>query len=214
MSYAYIDEVWGCHDSKPKKSKKMDPSCALYKKRYNKDQPLDDIMNSYIDESVYSKYSHANKNMDTREEKDVNVDMDSNFRSFDVTDREKCMKPDPASIEGYREPMLYYSYEFDDYYKNQAKMPMAVPNENCEEESTELTQQLLPTTQSEEEHQEYQLETKDKYKDIILEKYMNHMTNEHIDSRSYYFDLVLYVFSGILLIFLMEQLLQLGKHIK
>jgi hypothetical protein len=62
----------------------------------------------------------------------------------------------------------------------------------------------------EEEHIPKPYVKKEIYNNII-EKYNN--TNQQSD-QSYFIELIIYVLSGIFLIFLMEQILQIGKHLK
>ena len=106
----------------------------------------------------------------------------------------KCNSVD--SIRGYDDsPLMKYAMELDSYYDND--LSILRPTE--EEQHVSIENPACSST------------TQEEYKKIytnVVEKFKNDVDN------TYYIEIAIYVLSGIFLIFIMEQILQLGKHIR
>lgn len=204
-SYAYVDEVWGSSHKQGKSlSCKKDTSCELYKRRNGKDIPLDDIMNAYMDESPYDKYEIQYKKNDKFEfreqmEHDVRIKADNDF--YDLSQegpKNKCYDEDV--VQGTHNPILDQSYKLEQYYE-----------EACDnQDATSMNKERDNSVVTESTPQDLKLQTQ---QDLMIEHYINELKSTK-KQKNNYLDLILYVASGILLIFMMEQLLQLGMFMK
>jgi hypothetical protein len=218
MAYAFIDEVWAVptkSNAQKKSYMKQEPACNLYKRRDGKERPLDDIMNAYMDEAPYDKYERASNELHRvkkRERALKSVDIKPQNNKYDVSDEfvedempgSKCYNGD--QIEGIKGKSILNSYDYDKYYNDN----IIQDEEQYEENDACIDEHLL-----EEESpniSKSSFKKNDIYNDIILEKYVNAMNakGDRPTSQKMYMDLVLYVGSGILLIFMMEQIIQLG----
>lgn len=227
MSYAFIDEVWGSSVKKQKKIKR-DATCTLYKKSNCKESELDDIMNAYMDEAPYDKYEDISyKHQKERREKDSHkISIDPHIFSYDLTaspcpqeateeeaptykrkqrDLEggKCLSEEP--IDGVYEPSLRNAYDYDRYYSDELRMM----GHNVNDETVETEEETC--TKPKEEI----------YRDIVLEKYIDYLKNSEQTKRLSQkspkvalIEMIMYLGSGVILIFMMEQILQLGSYLR
>jgi len=228
-AYAFIDEVWGTSLQKQskgssKKAPKMDPACGLYKRRNGKDQPLDDIMTTYMDEAPHDKYEpveHSTTKFRSRERNLKSVDIGPNKYMYDLTDafpsrvdneeptkQSKCYNAD--KIEGVYEPIIKNTYDYNRYYadsivaddqeyEEETSCIINEPNEHPSSSKAILSTKPLPKDEV--------------YRDIILEKYQDYLRTEQ-SKKTGIPELVLYIGSGVMLIFMMEQIFQLGMHLR
>jgi hypothetical protein len=263
VSYASINEVWGDsfgrRKSAAKKSIKQDPACGLYKRRDGRKEPLDDIMDTYMDDHPYDMYKCDPKSIvgEERERGRRRINIKANQSYYDVSseadeerlnassDKQKYRrnkvsdesmeyineenKNTAASrhdghhdVQGYYEPSLESAFNFEDYYGNEAKQTPMFDNNNTpsrcgggdngdnggnddDHELTAYEERMRPSSA---------LPKEEIYKDLILEKYANLMNEGRRTTPSGYAELAMYVISGILLIFMMEQILQLGVNLR
>ena len=106
----------------------------------------------------------------------------------------KCNNVD--SIKGYDDSVLMkYAMELDSYYDNDLSMV------TTEEEQIMPIENPACSITQEEAHK--------KIYNNIVESFKN-----DVFDNTYYIEIAIYVLSGIFLIFIMEQILQLGKHIR
>lgn len=223
MAYAFIDEVWGsstkAKTGSKKQTVKQDPTCTLYKRRDGKDRPLDDIMNAYIDEAPYDKYERASSEMHRMKKRERNlktVDIKPPKSDYDVSDefvneeglRDSSCYNAEEMIGAYGSTLLDNMYEYDKYYSDNIIRDEQMHDENnaCIDDSRADEEMISKTS----------FKKDDIYNDMTIEKYVNalvsrtHPPPDQTSATKMYLDLVLYVGSGVLLIFLLEQILQLG----
>lgn len=204
IEYAFVTDVWGKSSGRHNGSR-QDPACGLLKQeqRNKRSKGYDNIIDAYLDEPP------------------KNVDIGKGRQHYDLTKRnisrsEKCgfdvvgVNEEPSnalSFERYfsdnnifdETPALYPSpqrkvhQEDDEGDANTNSAPMMdwsneAGYQNPNEEEALLSQ----------------------WDDVRQEDY--HQKNNG-SGRKEYLDLALYVFSGVLLIFIMEQILQLGMYL-
>lgn len=217
LAYAEINEVWG-EKKKSKKSPKHDPACSLYKKRDGKMHALDDIMDAYMDEPSYERCERefGARTGKGREPEQRNVVINRNRTKYDVSTEEDVMieKAPQAKrcynyeeVEGVIDTSLNNAYDYNKYYEDYVKGDECdqVVQETIQEESVMHHNNNTPLSKD------------DIYRDIILERYANMFKNEQtqqVTSSTGYVELALYVLSGIILIFMMEQILKLGIYLR
>lgn len=235
MAYAFIDEVWGTpmkSSSKVSKSKiKQDPSCSLYKRKDGKERPLDDIMNAYMDEAPYDKYERTATDMQQMRKRERSlkaVEINPSQNSYDasekyvqVEDEDRGVKPvsqskrcfDADNILGIKAPLTSFEYDYDKYYSDNI-----IQDEQTYEEHDESCIDDSKLEQNGKDQISKQSFNRDEiFNDVILEKYVNALqskTEMASNPQKMYLDLALYVGSGILIIFMMEQILQLGMMLR
>ena len=119
----------------------------------------------------------------------------------DQTPVKKCI--DVNAIQGYEEnsSLLKYAYNLDSYYDNDIK---TIKNSI---ETTPPTQDVC--TRQVATRQEQDVHNIPIYRDMV-ESY----ANSPPDNKTMYIELIIYILSGIFLIFIMEQILQIGRYIK
>lgn len=235
-TYAFLDEVWGGSGAVKGKKRagnglKQDPACSLYRKRNPKQiQPLDEVMSAYMEDVPYEKYAASTYNSQQRlRNREGNfvktVDIHANQGQYDVADdtvfaeSQEPVKPPPRrcfnseAIDGIYSPNTQNAFEFDSYYKDitaqnndHATDADGMHDQPCEEDVVaDETVSTKPLTKE------------DVYKDMVFERYMNYLNEVNNTSsrapRSGYLDLIMFVLAGILLIFMLEQIFQLGKYV-
>ena len=188
MLYADINEAWGKVATSPSdpSKQKHDPVCPLVYPEFN-----DDIMSKYLDTDP-----GVNKK---------SVERHLQMSKAPIVDRVKqqvvnqtCFDGDNlVGFMGDNQRLLANAYPFDDYYiDNNVRDTEKHADDICEEE--------LPKNSI--------------YKNVkVFEEYVNTNTNNAnapthnlVDSQNQ-LDMILYVISGLFLIFMMEQVLHLGK---
>lgn len=217
MQYASITDAWdNISMRKQSKKKKMDPSCDLVKQKYGSNEPSQ-VMNTYFDDIPYEKYERVYKSSN-RERKDRHVDIRPSQSFYDVSSADNGRYNVVAEEEGSSKckgPVQPYgydeydtSYDFDQYFEMSHKPSSSDAYNEAEEEDD--------TCVAEERHLVKKPMTREEmYRDLILEKYGNMQENHpKTASSNGWMEMVLYIFSGIILIIFMEQILNLGLYLK
>jgi hypothetical protein len=185
MLYADINEAWGkVADPNPSKSK-HDPVCPLVYPEFN-----DDIMSKYLDTDpgVNKKPVERHLQMSKAPVVEKVKQPIVNQSCFD--------EENLVGFMGSNHRLLETAYPFDDYYvDNNVRDTEKHKDDVCDEEA-------LPKSSI--------------YKNVkVLEEYANSIAPSQsqstlTDSQNQ-LDMILYVVSGVFLIFMMEQVLHLGK---
>lgn len=182
INYASIDEVWGSPFNETKQSKKKSSKVK---------QPVQDTTDPICD-------LYESKLGDYRESDLINT-ADQTYPTF-----QRTMKPQKSSYEYdnkkmSREPAkVEYEKQFDMYLPNMY--------DDIDEVSVE---NLIPPSKPLKEEIQQQIDRKE-----ILENTFN--SNQHLQKMSTYkkeankLDIFLFIISGIILIFLMEQFIKIG----
>lgn len=236
IEYALINDVWG----KPARSRdpqnqRQDPACGLLRQRRgqqqqqnksNNKQGYDNIMDTYMDEPIRT----------------FNVDVDKDTQHYDLTLKpptraEKCGFDVVGVSEDYGNALSFDRYFADDnifdntpsMYSSSYSKKRGSPGEKkynssyTDEEQEERKAPMMdwsaeashPTDPEPEEEEEPARIARFAYNGVDDEDddYTHKRSNTSSLQKRDYMDLALYVFSGVFLIFFMEQVLQLGMYI-
>lgn len=211
LSYAAYDEVWDDNIKRSRKSKKMDPACALYKKKDGRNKIYDNIIDSYI-ETDGSYLGAEDKSPLAHSSKDITMAEDAmNFLDVSpkplgsFTDKYNYPKPQPCydEVNGLADDSTAKdALEYERYY-DQSNMFLANTGRRC---MPAQEQESFP----EEEQQQYAQEEAQMY-------HMPYHLPPHPPPKSpqsMYIEFALFVISGLFLIFIMEQILHLGVYLR
>ena len=200
--YAFLKEIW--HD--PVTTKGKPAQCSLYSKRDGKPHQLDNIMDAYIHEP------RTCQETTTEEEEYVTTEAE-----------EECQRPrrrkqptkvcfkENEEITGYEDSsLLKNAYMFDSYYADELDTTKVTTRNTPQVEEVEAQDVLC-----EEEDIPKPISREEIYKDIV-ERFAaaNQDVVASAMGKNNYIELGVYIFSGILLIFMMEQILQVGRRLK
>lgn len=210
LSYSSYDEVWDESLRKPKGKKRMDPACALYKKKDGRNKVYDNIIDSYLETDgsytpVESSSSYAS------DSRDVQLHTDA-MELFELTKRQSkgggtpYPKPQPTYDEmsnTMESTTAQNAMEYERYYEKDNMFQQKLQNEHCHtihEAEEEMSEEAI--------HQE-----------TIRSMRTHIQPTETPPIRQAYrasnmIDLALYVISGIFLIFIMEQILYMGTLLR
>jgi hypothetical protein len=243
FDYASIDEVW-CDAKNKKssgsKNNKTDPACALYKRRkggYNK--VYDDIIDTYLDDCGPSKdpnkpYEGLLSSSLAMNGRSIAADDDQfddmkfapqQRQVLETTKREPCNNREPVesiASSAYENSMGYDRFFDDDNMFqqkqsqqsqqsqlnfNRARSPLQEEQSNYDPQTAELDDGPQQRIQS----NYIQEETYDN--NDYLRTYTPE-SNSSLHNYNYWIELFLFVVSGIILIFVLEQVLQMGMYLR
>lgn len=207
IQYASIHDAWdqsayAAKDSSKPKRKKVDPSCDLLKQRYDSEEKSQ-VMNSYFDDIPFEKYEKAYK-ASHREKRDRHVDIKPSQSFYDVseefdqrgkTTRASCK----STVQPYGQDEYDASFGYDQYFETQ----YTAREEAEEAEACDTLAEEKPMLKAVPHEQ--------LYKELVLENYEEQRNKS---SAGGWMELALYIFSGIILILMMEQILTLGLYLK
>lgn len=225
LPYANVNEVWGDSFGQPKGKKKqqrpIEPtSCNLYKRRDGRPDPLDDIMNTYMDDDMqYDRPAREVKNKNLRNVQQQQLDGNSGQQRSQPPVKQNIHAQcyDEEKVQGVTDSMFESAYEYEQYYQDNVIVDetqyQQVADEACEAaaaaDPSAYTAPVKPLSKEE------------IYRDIILEKYTDLLNNAQTrmqqpaaNGQQGYVELALYMVSGVLLIVMMEQILQLGVYLR
>ena len=185
--YAFLDEVWGSSDGNNNNNNgSPNAACELLKKTKKQS-----IMDAYMADQCQQEYNH--------EPKPPQLSFESRPPQYDI-----------SQVEGYNttRPEFAQHYGVDEYFVEELKMvpakpvvassasTLVVPAATTQEEATALTREEIYTN--------------------LVERYYNNannVNNASANKEQYYVELMVYLISGVFLIFFMEQILQVGSKI-
>jgi hypothetical protein len=234
VEYAFVNDVWGKPTrSRDPQNQRQDPACGLLRQRRGQQQhkgykqSYENIMDTYMDEPT----------------KTFNVDVEKDTQHYDLTQKhptrsEKCGFDVMGVSEDYGNAFSFDRYFAEDnifdnapsMYSKQHGEPSSqvdkrynssYTDEEQEERnnkapmmdwSAEVSQQVPehehePEPEEEEPRRFVYRGVDDEYDDT------QKLSNTSSLQKRDYMDLILYVFSGVFLIFFMEQILQLGMYL-
>lgn len=196
VTYSYLEEAWGSDFSYNSRSKKsggitnMEPLCSLLV------QGEDEILSTYLNS---------------------------------VVNEEECPKPspkrrcfDPEQVSGFNivghahsQNLLDTAYSIESIFKNQPQpsKKLAVTQEEANKfglsaqaksSTRAILNQIFPVCSTQEE----EVKKKSAIYKNILEQYNDNSTHESrkIDQKAVMYEMILFMFAGILLIFILEQI--------
>lgn len=193
---------------------------------YQKYQPMYNhpqrIKSSYEVDMIPSKL-----NYDTTDEEAAVVEEESRRSHQRKQSKTKCYDPD--RIVGFEESQLAsQAFEYDSYYKNDPSMAFVqdedtstssiIRQDYCGSGDRGMIEESFMGGSEVRAREEVPSKT-EIYKDIIeryenLERLEKELKQKTTKSSSGYIELVLYVLSGVILIFMMEQVLRLGVYLR
>lgn len=213
MQYASIQDAWDQSvypkskgKQQRKQSNKVDPSCDLVSGGKCNDRSS--VMNDYFDDIPYEKYEKAYK-ANNREKRERRVDIVTDESHYDVTEpamvsrkKSDCKE---KSVVPYGTDVYDNSFGYDQYYDMNYGSDSGADDQ----------QQCYTTTEEEEEPRTViprNLVKENLYKEMILESYQD--DKQVKATTGGWMELAIYIFSGVLLIIMMEQILNLGLYLK
>ena len=220
-SYATINEAYGKEFSKKKKKEKKgkkQSACHYYAQRYTENQKEAEPFNlDGLDSSdVFSKYNknapdvsydlYANRqdfikaNKDTIKNCDIKEEEDYFEKLYDEHDFRPMMSRDGDNIMNV-EPTEYEEVKFDNRIKRDIKSSVSMDLEYNSSDDTES----IGTSMLAQKGSEVDSKVGSKVGSVAKEE-----PDKNYESDKNYMDLGLYLISGILLIFILEQFVQIG----
>lgn len=220
---ASLDEVWGSsRPSKPSKSSK-----SSYRKASNPNTKVyDDIIDAYIED--FKVPGETCKETNTKDNKvirkSVNVlpeesyydvspyfDADKSARTH-IGHAQKCnaeVMPTPSS--DYAEDALEYRrfHKGDHMFFGNSDKPQPTITEE-----EDIPQVPLNRVATEAEDMTYEERRYPTYEEQQRMMYYEPQAQQPVSLQSQYIELALYIFSGVILIFLLDQILHLGLYIR
>lgn len=213
MNYATIEEAWGdLSGRRKKKSKTQDPICDLYEQKVNTSAYSQlDLVNNSNDQFEKSKYQ---RNMDEDRESIVkNVIINEQKQYYDISDQEsKSLFEKQFDI---KHPDLF-SEECEAPQK--PARPVYKPRQSAPH-PTRTYPVVYPENYNRNARENYDDGDSDDVEEYIYKRQPYY--EQYLDDYGYtkktksnlvYVDLILYLISGIILIFLLEQFVQIGKN--
>jgi hypothetical protein len=201
-SYTTIDEAFGFLNpelqQKPQKMKKKnkDPLCELYNQRWQQQPYTDTDLVTYANQYRYNKTDFQNQTVNGRENKSKYVDLSEGVRQ----EYESNYDFQPSKMieqESYNTKQeSSYNPTQESYYPSQ--------------ESYHSTQESYVPTEQEKSRYIYD---EDAMVRALAKKYMTEQNEDKGHSLNY-IDLILYIISGIMLIFMMEQFVRIGIYMQ
>lgn len=222
LSYSSIDEVWPDFNKKPKKKKISDPICDLYEKndakihkyavndfnkaRFQKNENSHRLSHpkDVVIEPEQNKYDINNNPppISSEFEKQFEISNESQKNEYDDDDITKIMSKidsESKSFNDYRFDNSQFDHSSQEIYDHEPQY--IKPESHIRPESRQRWQQTIPP----ENYYRYK-ESKD-FDDFIYDKISTTKSNS-----TAILDIILYIVSGIILIFLMEQFIRIGSH--
>jgi hypothetical protein len=190
MNYATIEEAWGdLSGRKKKKNKTQDPICELYEQKMNSSYSQLDLVNN--SNSSFEKSKYQRNSEEERELSNRNVNIDSRNQYYDISDNK------PLSPESLFEKQF------------EIKNPSCNNEEEVEQENDTDIEDYIYKKQP-----RFRPRPPKPYypKQSYYEEYLDDFGYSNNKPKLVYLDLLLYIISGIILIFLLEQFVQIGKN--
>jgi hypothetical protein len=185
-AYAFLDEIW--RDAS-KYSDTTEPACSGAKGN------LDDIMDIYIKDGQCKRDPIIRMGV---------VEEES------MTPKRRVKANRDANVEGYNvmpSSFLKHAYEYSSFYDEGVEM--AKREVVAQEEKEAVT--ICKNVQTDQNNARMTEITRDEiYRDIVEKFAASNKSHQNIP----YLELAVYLLSGIFLIFMMEQILNIGKHMR
>lgn len=210
IAYAFLDQIDQEQPiSKPRRKNTKDPACALYKKRnsrnaYNK--VYDDVLDTYLEDDSSPHLDPKPRNIDGFPSGELTQmsRFNDQFDDRSLVPPRRIINPSPPHCNTTPEPLMHASYEnslaYDRFYDEDQMFDGAHNEKHVPQEQRHITQEHV--------YDEYltQQEAPSNY-NVHEAPYT---TTTSSQSQQQWIELVLFILSGVFMIFLMEQILQLG----
>jgi hypothetical protein len=203
MNYATIEEAWGGDLSgrRKKKTKTQDPICELYA------QSQVDLVNNSNAQFEKSKHQRnmkplANSSETDRETFDKKIVIDEDKKYYDISDKPNHISS--SLFEKQFEIQHPKMYDEDDDCSSDKEFEIIKQKVNkvYDEEEEDLEQYVYKK----------QLSPRPQKKVQYYDDYLEEFGYEQKKTKLVYLDLLLYIISGIILIFLLNQFVEIGKN--
>lgn len=187
-AYAFLDEIWGERE----KSRSHEPACSGAKGK------LDDIMDVYIKDGERKKDPVIRMGVGAVDQEDP-----SNANAYN-----RRVK---ANVEGYNvspSSFLKSAYEYSSFYDDSVEM---AKRQVVDQEEKEAIAICNIEKQEQAESNAAALTREEIYRDVV-ERFAASQKSAGVDIQ--YIELAIYLFSGIFIIFVLEQILHIGKNMR
>ena len=225
INYSTLEDAWGenfNNTTKKSKAKKVevDPICSLYGKRYTKAPPPyarrrreDRVAPTFDTDEEYRKYYGYN---DARVKKVFTAEIPSGY----ITDEEVVVsKPrSPKQIRPRRaphKPVYVDEPRFQVVEPEDQEEPYALEEHESNSAPADIDA-YLSESEEEEEHEPEHLKRASTrpFRDVFEEEEESFVPRTDIIRERMYLEMGLFTISGILMIFMMEQFIQIGMKLK
>lgn len=202
IEYANWDEVWG---PPQKRSSKKDPTCSLLKN-------YDNIVDAYLDEPPRQSEMRPKRPKPLCKEKPTCPDtLDSFYEPLMPKEKQRTAPIIPArqcefNVQGAGEYDYESSLSFDRYFDENNLFCSTQQSNDQQQNEQDITSTYIPYA---EEESNVQWE----HSPAIEEETHYNLHQQPSSTSQQYIDLTLYIISGIFIIFMMEQVLQLGIYL-
>jgi hypothetical protein len=207
-SYTTIDEAFGFLNpelqQKPQKMKKKnkDPLCELYNQRWQQQPYTDTDLVTYANQYRYNKTDFQNQTVNGRENKSKYVDLSEGVRQ----EYESNYDFQPSKMIEQES----YNTKQESYHPTQESYHSSQESYHPTQESYHPTQESYVPTEQEKYRNVFD---EDAMVRALAKKYMTEQNEDKGHSLNY-IDLILYIISGIMLIFMMEQFVRIGIYMQ
>jgi hypothetical protein len=187
-AYAFLDEIWGERET----SRSHEPACSGAKGK------LDDIMDVYIKDGDRKKDPVIRMGVGAVDQEDP-----SNANAYN-----RRVK---ANVEGYNvspSSFLKSAYEYSSFYDDSVEM---AKRQVVDQEEKEAIAICNIEKQEQAESNAAALTREEIYRDVV-ERFAASQKSAGVDIQ--YIELAIYLFSGIFIIFVLEQILHIGKNMR
>ena len=222
INYSTLEDAWGenfNNRTKKAKAKKpdVDPVCALYGKRYTKASPPyarrrreDRVAPTFDTDEEYRKYYGYT---DARVKKVFTAEIPSGY----ITE-EECVAPKPRTPKSMRprrvprKPVYVDEPQFEGVEDEDQHQPYILEEEEQNSAPADIDA-YLSESEEEEENPEPITRAPAPFRDVFEEEEPLASRTDIIRERMY-LEMGLFTISGILMIFMMEQFIQIGMKLK
>jgi hypothetical protein len=207
-NYTSIDEAFGFLNpelqqegvKKQPKKKNKDPLCELYNQRWQQTPYTDTDLVMYANQ--YNKNNNQIQNVRGRENKQKFIDISDHPTSQEYTGQEHT-RQEYTGQEHTRQEHTGQEYTRQEYESSYDFQPSKLSEITSEEHTPRHT------------YQESRCLDEDTMIRLLEKKYNNsYEKHDSSNSSMNYIDLILYIISGIILIFMMEQFVKIGMYMQ
>lgn len=194
-AYAFLDEIWGERE----KSRSHEPACSGAKGK------LDDIMDVYIKDGERTKDPVIRMGVGAVDQEEMNSNASNASNANAYNRRVK------ANVEGYNvspSSFLKSAYEYSSFYDDSVEM---AKRQVVDQEEKEAIAICNIEKQEQAESNAAALTREEIYRDVV-ERFAASQKSAGVDIQ--YIELAIYLFSGIFIIFVLEQILHIGKNMR
>ena len=219
LNFADLSEVWGDCLKKQKRKNTVKQETACFKKS-NQENSMDNIIDTYLDDVYQTQNKVLNKPVNKPRSIYMDADIENDQDYYDLNNYHqpiipKSLKPATAkcktNVDGVLDRGTENQMDIERYYSNQQMFDFDENEYKAVEAEAEESRFYSMKTVAEAEEAECQSVAAEYYNMKPLSSFA---TKNNLSSERLYIELALYIFGGIILIFILEQILQVGMNIR